>query len=558
MTTAASLARAQEQMRLGRGGRVVQHLRLRPACDDDAAQMRWALEDALHTADFGDCGRLVLVRRLRLQAVPPRASPAWMARALEQAWRTAAARAISAEAPGAGDALAVYFTSRTQARLAWLRRAASGADIGAWFWPAALPELKAGPAAAGATERLVTVVEALSLEGWADAESALQAWPDDQLMALARRLPSDTLHRLQHLSIAPSASFAARVADNMPQLDDVLRVDTPTARVARRLAHADLAEPAAIWLAALWLSAESGSRPTAAQARVVVVLAGQWSVAAVGQLSRPDGIDTSFAAEASLDRAQREVRTIDSPLASTATGAAGEAGPSPSTPPSADAASAPVWRLDSGLEAPRRADPAARPGVRRARASFAGSPWPWLDDSCATRHGGLLVLVNLLQALHFERWLTSQLPAARQPFVDALFTLVLSQCGAPPHDPQFGWFAPTPVDAEVLASARFSDAGRVLGTAAALRLWWLRARRVLRRHAGLDLPELVRREAWVSGSTTHLDVVFALADVDLRLRRHGLDSDPGWVAWFGRIVAFHFVEVDQLPAHGVGAEQGDG
>ena len=32
------------------------------------------------------------------------------------------------------------------------------------------------------------------------------------------------------------------------------------------------------------------------------------------------------------------------------------------------------------------------------------------------------------------------------------------------------------------------------------------------------------------------------------LRRHGLDSDPGWVPWFGRIVAFHFVTADLLPA----------
>jgi hypothetical protein len=32
-----------------------------------------------------------------------------------------------------------------------------------------------------------------------------------------------------------------------------------------------------------------------------------------------------------------------------------------------------------------------------------------------------------------------------------------------------------------------------------------------------------------------------LEAADLRLRRAGLDSDPGWVPWFGRIVSFHFV-----------------
>ncbi len=29
-------------------------------------------------------------------------------------------------------------------------------------------------------------------------------------------------------------------------------------------------------------------------------------------------------------------------------------------------------------------------------------------------------------------------------------------------------------------------------------------------------------------------------DADLRLRRHGLDIDPGWLPWFGRVVAYHY------------------
>ena len=74
-------------------------------------------------------------------------------------------------------------------------------------------------------------------------------------------------------------------------------------------------------------------------------------------------------------------------------------------------------------------------------------------------------------------------------------------------------------------------------------------RRALLRHAGLDLVAVVQRQAWVSGTATHLDVIFPLDEVDLRLRRHGLDSDPGWVPWFGRIVAFHFVAAELQPLH---------
>jgi hypothetical protein len=34
-----------------------------------------------------------------------------------------------------------------------------------------------------------------------------------------------------------------------------------------------------------------------------------------------------------------------------------------------------------------------------------------------------------------------------------------------------------------------------------------------------------------------------LGAADLRVRRRGLDRDPGWVPWYGRIVAFHYADV---------------
>ena len=41
-------------------------------------------------------------------------------------------------------------------------------------------------------------------------------------------------------------------------------------------------------------------------------------------------------------------------------------------------------------------------------------------------------------------------------------------------------------------------------------------------------------------SATHADLHFGLADSDLRVRRLGLDIDPGWLPWFGRVVGFHY------------------
>jgi hypothetical protein len=70
---------------------------------------------------------------------------------------------------------------------------------------------------------------------------------------------------------------------------------------------------------------------------------------------------------------------------------------------------------------------------------------------------------------------------------------------------------------------------------------WLSAcRRWLRRSAGLGVASLVTRPAKLSLTPTHADMSFDLAGVSLAVRRAGLDLDPGWIPWFGRVVSFHY------------------
>lgn len=75
--------------------------------------------------------------------------------------------------------------------------------------------------------------------------------------------------------------------------------------------------------------------------------------------------------------------------------------------------------------------------------------------------------------------------------------------------------------------------------------WLTAARRWLRRNAHLGLAEVVVRPGRITATRTHIDVFFDLAQADIRVRRAGLDIDPGWVAWLGRVVHFHYVEGDQ-------------
>ena len=80
-------------------------------------------------------------------------------------------------------------------------------------------------------------------------------------------------------------------------------------------------------------------------------------------------------------------------------------------------------------------------------------------------------------------------------------------------------------------------------TAAVTAAWLTACRRWLRRRARLGIATAVARPARLSLTPTHADVFFDLNGVSLAVRRAGLDLDPGWVPWFGRVVGFHYGRV---------------
>jgi ATP-dependent protease HslVU (ClpYQ) peptidase subunit len=76
-----------------------------------------------------------------------------------------------------------------------------------------------------------------------------------------------------------------------------------------------------------------------------------------------------------------------------------------------------------------------------------------------------------------------------------------------------------------------------------LRMWVLAVRRWCWRAGRLTVREIVERSGRVWQTRTDIDVTLPLADADIRIRRIGLDIDPGWLPWFGvhgRVVRFHY------------------
>jgi len=546
----ATQARAQRALQAGQRDRIVRHARLAPASHDDTHTLCFSVQDALNTMDFAECGRLVLVRRLRLHGLPPRPTPAQVSRVLEQAWRALAPQAVPAAHPQVDRADAVFFVSRAAARRSWLRRVAGGEAVTAWFWPQAMPELQgllASPSSA-----LPEVVETLLQEAPRDTLDDLRTWPDALLVRMAAMLPAALFDRLVALCVgdAPQFAFSAEpsgaphAADIGDAAATVRSGDSISAAavalVVHRLAAHNASPAARRWLAALWLQPVLGALPTHAQVDSVL-----------RQASSPAG------AVAALVRRQAEVeRQAFAAAAIGPTTPERAAGRAPAQSPNDEASAAPAEtvspdRLASASAAPpRRMESGLRPAAAPPRAQVPrinAHSLPWLADAQATHHGGLLFLANALQGLRFEGWLAQQPRNAQAGFVDAWFAHALRQAGAPADDPQHAWFALQEADDARLSAAAFTDGPRTLTPTQALRLWLARVRRALRHRGRIGLRDVVQRRAWVSGSATHLDLVLPLEDVDLRVRRLGLDSDPGWCPWLGRIVAFHFVSRSLLP-----------
>jgi hypothetical protein len=68
----------------------------------------------------------------------------------------------------------------------------------------------------------------------------------------------------------------------------------------------------------------------------------------------------------------------------------------------------------------------------------------------------------------------------------------------------------------------------------------LAAQRLVSRSTGLGWRRLACRRGSITATPTHLDIEFYGHDVDPAVRIAGLDLDPGWVPWLGRVVCFHY------------------
>ncbi|KQP04472.1 hypothetical protein [Pseudorhodoferax sp. Leaf265] len=461
--------------------RTVRHLRLQAPGAEQARRLLPVLEDALRCASLGDGEgtRLLVVRRLALGPVAPGITAPTLAQRVEERLAEATRHWVGADSDSAAGAACVAFAGALDARVQLALRRLRGAPCAAWYWPLAVPECAAAMGPADQLQRM-----AWTIAGWPEARVALPAWA----AALAQAGHAVALGR----ALAPVQGAALLARAGLPP---------PAAEAARPVAAAAPAPALPAWLEQL--------------------------------LRHTQGMHTAGAAVPPPALADAPPPSDATAPPATCAAAASDAAQD-TLPPTAPAR---PLRADTPQRSPRRtphAAPAAPP--RSASPTAAGPAW-----RTPTRHGGLLFLLPLLARLGLPDWLAPD----DQRFAALVLRAALLRLRAPADDPAWG-LAATAAEAAAAPLRPAAPAGWSAGldrrtTRGAQASTWLAACRLqLRRAGGPPLAGLVRRPAGLALTATHADLFFALDQTDLAVRRLGLDIDPGWLPWFGRVVGFHY------------------
>lgn len=504
--------------------RTVRRLSIRAPDDALARRAGFLIEDALRTASLpGNGAELLLIRRLRLPAFSATASPQQVALALEANCRPLVATTAGPTDDAAlDDAQAVRFVDPLAAHLALTRLILLGAPRHAWCWPLAVPgyrpALSAGPA-------LRTV--ALSLARLPEAPAALPRWLAVVVDTGGARETAARafLAALEDQDVAVLARAVATVA-RQPSGGDIDAWARLTDWSARMFGDSSARHR---WLvavgASLGLAAGATPLPAGPAEPVPPCVSptpadGRDQFAAQTKRAHDKSMHEAWADDAAVRLPAEEPESQPPGRQAPAELGPAQAGPPedlrtiPQPPPTASGSADEVG-------ATGRRSPAKRVG---ARAAAAAGP----DGAVPTRAGGILFMLPLLEGLGLRRWLAEE--EARAPVPQRLLGSVLQRLALTAEDPAWqlcGEEADAP-DAPARADVQ---------------AWLRRCRRTLRLQVGIGVHDLVCRPARLKLTDTHTEIFFALDAVDLRLRRAGLDLDPGWVPWFARVVRFHYGRV---------------
>ncbi|PYP59219.1 MAG: hypothetical protein DMD40_03795 [Gemmatimonadetes bacterium] len=535
--------------------RRIDRLYLTAAAEEGVSRGRLLVEDAFRIASFpGEAEhRVLVIRRITLGTVDPDRSPAALAPLIEEAVRSAATRAVSFDDPAAPTADVVTFPNALAAAGAFVERVASRHTPVEWYWESLLerpiPVAEPGACIRIALDRLLelpggavhvaAVVNVLRIRGTVD-----------RVLDLLEPGHGERLLAAYNLSVTPPAHGPVAVRD------EKLLASGAQPALPRWLAATSALQ---CWYTTLatwtvrWGEADPRTRWLAAAA----LLSAQPSLVTHPQLSTLS--QTIVNVVQHRETPTRPARTYDSarwrpppsspflvvePIPEGEKAATDESLPTSVAvpPPTMDVSEHPERAPRTDLAIPPRstaaiervAPPSVSPDtvdvpldMKEASSDPTGPSWE--SEFRPTTAGGLLFVLPLLSRLGIVAALVENSVLVEADFARRFLLFLADRVRVPDTDGMRQALASSELDA-----ATPDDWAQTLAT------WLTRVRRLAHRTAGVGLRALVMRPGQVAATRTHIDVLLPLADLDIRLRRVGLDIDPGWVPWLGRVVSFRY------------------
>ncbi len=519
--------------------RHVRLLRLNGVPREKVAGLVARVEDALRVASLplSRPGELLFIRRLDLGEIDPEAPSQRIALTIEALVRRLVAQRIHGEDPAAAEATVVWFRDEAECRAVAIQQVLENRPLSTWFW-------RSSPVNVASGSPRPTVAELLCLPTQMDARApppiVIFARILDLLVqrALLGKVIESLPERGEWQRALPTVWTAPVVASERPLSPPEL----PLSWKKELLKSLDALGSHPRRTALLWAAALVLKRPTLASGPQLPATVAQ----VLHFLKQEEGVEEEEAVlPASFLNAPALADLASSPPPVTPNRlppSLAQERPErrPPLPPSSEK-NTPL-PPESPAPAPTAAPPP--PASPPSPPPLPSPPPRWLPDKSWRPHwlplnipaleqlqptdlGGLFFCLPILERLKFPAWLLAQEGLYEAGFGWTVLSDLSRRTEIPPEDvlrQLCTALAPAEAPADPAPWAGQVEA-------------WLS-----RLDVENALPWLLQRRALFACTPTHLDLVLPVKEAEIPLRRWALDTDPGWVPYLGRVIAYHYLE----------------
>jgi hypothetical protein len=465
------------------------------------------LEDALHTASLpaAENSRLWLVRSLNLGKIDSRNSAATIALTVEQQFRHLRLSAVHGSDPSAATASVVYFDDITDAYCCFALRLTQAPPISEWFWPLALPGWQPIWSRSIALKFALFGILQTPAKTMALVELLHRLRQAGRLDALLQTLePSDGEALLQACGWS-GTDLVSRSRIQSEQTAEYQPMDAASVNMLMSwLLQWGSEDARSRWLAALCLLIDE---PYRRSDPLLIQRAIDW----IQLITTQPNLTVEAVSPNPFARNNSESTVETIPIRGDI------------DRPASDHGIAELSATDLVTSSPSIDQINGNNNTRLITNSSSQQRY------CSPYTGffGVVPLLNQLGLIQRCDRLPLDFPAHLLSYLAITF-------GIPDRDPIHQLLTSQDSDSLFKGVTSMTEVtSDITAWVAAMRSW-------CRRYVGMTIAELVNRPGTFTLTPTHLDIFFQHDQADIRIRRSGLDLDPGWVPWLGRVVLFHY------------------